>query len=154
MEADRMCRILKIDEPPENIEILKTSWLSSCFKTKDMVPTKGFTLDVSVFEKKDVLEVSDTKPSKDADAEGSTSSADSEMKRAKVGVMFRANKKPKVESEGCKDDPDSDYSASDKEENNRLPGSESDGHTSASTTPQTSPNKIIQVKNVVRRIIV
>ncbi|XP_033756998.1 DNA polymerase lambda-like [Pecten maximus] len=146
MDAERMCRILKMDKPPENIEILKTSWLSSCFKSKDMVPTKGFELDLSIVEKRDVLEESDTKIPKDKDAANDPPTVDGEVKPAKVGVMFRAYKKPKVESEGQFDDPDSDYMASDNEEEDQIAGVDSD-HTSASTTPQTSPCKTIQTSS-------
>ncbi|XP_060066697.1 DNA polymerase lambda-like [Ylistrum balloti] len=141
MEAERMCRILKVDKPPENIEILKTSWLSSCFKSKDMVPTKGFELDLSVFAKKDLMEDEDTKMIKDGDSSGSKSNTEGEIKPAKVGVMFRAYKKTKMDPEGYNDDPDSDYMASDHEEEGNVSAMGSD------TTPQTSPCKTIQTSS-------
>ncbi len=46
MESDRMCRIMKIDRPPENVIIVKSLWLSACLKEKTNVDPVPFKLKI------------------------------------------------------------------------------------------------------------
>ena len=52
MNTQRMCRIMKLDKPPhpEDVLIVTSLWLSSCLKTKELVDTKTFGLDLSSFK--------------------------------------------------------------------------------------------------------
>lgn len=124
MDSERMCRLLKVTYPPNNVEILKTSWLSSCFKYKEMVPINEFKVDISDLEKKDAVSTEDKelKESVESDVQNEGGAS----KPAKVGVMFRAFKKPKVEPEHQRDDADSDYSASDQEDESAVAGASSE----------------------------
>jgi len=119
MEAERLCRILKVPSPPENVEIVKSIWLSSCLKEKKLVDTESFKLDCSVYVKKQPAELETDKtthlkikPIAKA-GETSTSAKDSEKTLPKVGYMFGHKNKPGNVS-GEEDD--SDYNRSDGEE--------------------------------------
>ena len=52
MDAQRMCRIMKLDKPPhpDDVVIVTSLWLSSCLKTKERVSTEKFQLDLNSFE--------------------------------------------------------------------------------------------------------
>lgn len=45
MEVDRMCRLLKIDQPPSNVLVVKSSWLSACIKQKQIVDSDTYKLE-------------------------------------------------------------------------------------------------------------
>lgn len=52
MEADRMCRLLKIDHPPPYVKAVKSSWLSACIKQKQLVDSVAYELDISGLSRK------------------------------------------------------------------------------------------------------
>jgi hypothetical protein len=44
MEFDRMCKILKVDDLPESVIIVKSTWISSCLKVKKLLSVEGHEL--------------------------------------------------------------------------------------------------------------
>ena len=128
MEYSRMCRLLKISTPPTNICIVKSGWLSACFKNKSLIDTSEFILDCP---KPDITnEVPETSTSSE-----SKSDAAVKPEYPKVGVMF-GHKTKTTHS----DNEDSDYCPSGGESE-----PEADYSTSSSTTPSTSPKKNLPV---------
>ena len=149
MTAERMCKILKLETPPADKAILKTAWLSSCFREKNVVNSADFVVQIpaSVEKKstvtKDIstLENQEDEPKVQEDTEKELSPTTSEHKFPKVGVMWNAFKsKPKGDDS---EDADSDYVPSDNEDSGI-------GHAAASTsstdtTPNTTPEKKVPV---------
>ena len=115
MDIDRLCKILKLDLPPDNVVIVKTSWLSACFKEKQFVDEEGYILDVSKFKKK-----SEEKQTADVTETGPDTSYQSQMPAEvksdlpKVGMMFGYHGS-KVNPRKTESDNDSDYCPSDEE---------------------------------------
>lgn len=138
MEPDRMCRLLKIDKPPENIEIVKSSWLSKCLKEKALVNSKEFLLDCSILSKS-------SDQSSRIDTSALTAGSDIQMKSAaltnpfetetssantnasqivpKVGFMYGHKGKPPVRSSDNSDN-ESDYCASDGDQDKNADSDE------------------------------
>lgn len=115
MDAERMCRLLKIQKPPENLEIVKSIWLSSCLKEKSFLDAVPYRLDCSVYRQKETSNTqTDSKPQAQMTDTGvvSTNSSDNERTLPKVGHMFGHKYKPVLNPE---DDNDSDYNPSDGE---------------------------------------
>ena len=136
MEADRMCRLLKLDKPPENLNIVKSSWLSACFKEKKLMEINLYLLDLSVFDVKPEVKKQDEANNEVQD--GKTKEPTSEL--PKVGMMFGHKKNiPKQQD----DEDDSDYVQSDAE--SEKANSEPEASSSASNTPSTSPKKALPV---------
>lgn len=105
MEADRMCRLLKIDKPPDYATVVKSSWLSTCFKEKKLVDTQPFMLDLSVLEKKPL----EKKPVDNTSGD-IVQDKISKPELPKVGFMFgQKAKQPQPQD----DEADSDYVNSD-----------------------------------------
>ncbi|KAL5021152.1 hypothetical protein ScPMuIL_000307 [Solemya velum] len=127
MDLERFCRISKIDLPPQNIPIIKCSWLSACFKNKSLVCSKTYELDVkhyieSKVDLEDDLPVlndkatdtnkTDTEAAKNT-GNGSGNGNVEKKDGPKVGIMWRAfNKSEKKE---CIESDGSDYNPSDEE---------------------------------------
>ncbi|KAL8563394.1 hypothetical protein ACOMHN_063391 [Nucella lapillus] len=150
MTADRMCKILKIDSPPSDKLILKTAWLSACFRQKEAVKTEGFLLPIPCSKRNDlvsesVIELSDGENqtiSKEVKKEATPPKT--EHKFPKVGVMWNSfRSKPKEDDSG---DADSDYVPSDDEASDAT-AAFTDGPSTSSTdtTPNTSPEKKVPV---------
>ena len=141
MEIDRMCRILKIDQPPnpDKVTVVKSLWLSSCLKNKSQVVEGPFQLDTKTYihkkslpETKSLGEQSSSVPSTSRQgpevtnaalkSEGGTDEVKSEKdngenKYRKVGVMWGHTQKPNNLEQ---DDPDSDYQPSGEEDNMQM----------------------------------
>ena len=158
MEIDRMCRILKLDVPPNGVKVVKSLWLSNCIKHKTNLDTSDYELslmkytqlktasndssnDVFPHDKNPpVCKVEEEKPSTSAVAtksyEPAEKSCDSKTvdntPLPKVGMMFDANHKRRPEG----GDSDSDYVPSDEEDKETN---------SATSTPNTSPHRPIPV---------
>ena len=137
MEVDRMCRIMKIDEPPQKIKIVKSLWLSACLKEKKYVDSGPFevkkvTAKVLVQpEKVKTLEpmpgpshTAESEPhitkvstdydkNTDDEKEGSTKP---KVNYPQVGYMHRFSAKPKPGGDADVDDADSDYVPSGEED--------------------------------------
>ncbi|XP_045190402.2 DNA polymerase lambda-like isoform X2 [Mercenaria mercenaria] len=144
MEADRMCRLLKVSTPPTGICIVKSSWLSGCFRQKALLDSSEFLLDCSKFTTTKTLNSNSgdngtEHPSSSKSSDLNTAD-DSELKPEfpKVGVMFGHKTKA-----NHYDSEDSDYCPSGEE--SEL---ETDYSTpSTTTTPSTSPKKNLPVGN-------
>ncbi|XP_048744218.2 DNA polymerase lambda-like isoform X2 [Ostrea edulis] len=130
MEAERMCRLLRIDQPPSDVNIVKSSWLSACIKQKQCVDIATHELDLSLFTRKRKKEL-DINDSGNEEEKDNTSEKNQEQKPAR---MWHSYKKPKVEEEEGVD-PESDYAPSDGEDTVQGP--------STSSTSSTSPEKLI-----------
>ncbi|KAK6185802.1 hypothetical protein SNE40_007952 [Patella caerulea] len=50
IDLEKLCRLLKLDKPPINIPIIKSTWLSTCFREKQFTDIKDFTLDVQQYK--------------------------------------------------------------------------------------------------------
>lgn len=144
MDLERLCRILKVDTPPAS-PILQTAWLSACFKQKDFVDIASYELDKSKF--KSELPKDKKQDENKAENSADTKSADENdvpvSKPPKVGVMFHATKKPRLDEGEKAGSDDSDYEPSDGEDDHQfedLPGT-----SSSDVTPQTSPSKNLPV---------
>lgn len=134
MEADRMCRLLKIDHPPPYVKTVKSSWLSACIKQKQLVDIVAYELDVSGLSRK-------RKHENKSDTESEEGKVSEEKKEVKPATMWHSYKKPKTqEIEG--EDPDSDYAPSDGEGPDEVQGP------SVSATSSTSPEKLIAVSRL------
>lgn len=143
MEVDRMCRLLKLSSPPTDICIVKSSWLSGCFRHKTLLDTSDYLLDCSKFTN---LKEADTNCNEDV-KDKHHASTDSELNKnieteskslfPKVGVMF--GQKGKV---ALSDSEDSDYCQSVGESD---VNSDHSRPTSATITPENSPNKNLPV---------
>lgn len=119
MELDRFCRISKIDFPPQNIPIIKCSWLSACFKEKSLLCSKMYELDVKNYiesnaEPTDDNTIDKTTDTIKNDAETGESNID-KKEGPKVGVMWRAFEKSENKIVHA-DSEDSDYNPSGEEE--------------------------------------
>ncbi len=164
MEIDRMCRILKIQKPPEKVKVVKSLWLSACIKQKDYVDTNPYELNTSKYidniEKKDLKEKAkkeSVEPStskglpassqppqenvpgssdydKDTDSEGEGKSAEPKKLVPAVGHMFRFSKRAEAAT-NVDDDADSDYVPSDGEDGPSL-GTEEAGTSSEDGSPK------------------
>lgn len=138
MEADRMCRLLKFDKPPDFGIIVKSSWLSACFKHKKLTDTESYLLDLSMFDEKAEANKDDN-PTVVTEEE---QKRDNKSELPKVGFMF--GHKKKIPNQQQSDD-DSDYVRSDVESEGSI--SEPETSSSASNTPSTSPKKPLPVSN-------
>ncbi|KAK7483972.1 hypothetical protein BaRGS_00024856 [Batillaria attramentaria] len=149
MTVERMCKIMKIDTPPLDTTVVKSAWLSACFRAKEKVDCDSFKLDVCSL-------APGATPTSASDSKGPltdhTSAADAETESRhhqfpKVGVMWNAFKPQPGGRE--EEDVDSDYVPSDDDQ----PGGSTSGaadtggstSTSADTTPNTSPEKKLPV---------
>uniref|UniRef100_A0A8W8IEU7 BRCT domain-containing protein n=1 Tax=Magallana gigas TaxID=29159 RepID=A0A8W8IEU7_MAGGI len=131
MEADRMCRLLKIDHPPPYVKVVKSSWLSACIKQKQLVDSVAYELDVSWLSRT-------RKHENKSDTESEEGKVSEEKKEVKPATLCHSYKKPKTQDiEG--EDPDSDYAPSDGEGPDEVQGP------SVSATSSTSPEKLIAV---------
>nr|XP_034329584.1 uncharacterized protein LOC109620131 [Crassostrea gigas] len=129
MEADRMCRLLKIDHPPPYVKVVKSSWLSACIKQKQLVDSVAYELDVSWLSRT-------RKHENKSDTESEEGKVSEEKKEVKPATLCHSYKKPKTQDiEG--EDPDSDYAPSDGEGPDEVQGP------SVSATSSTSPEKLI-----------
>lgn len=136
MEADRMCRLLNADKPPDFAVIVKTGWLSKCFKDKKMIDTKPFLLNLTVFEAKpETNKQGDKASTSNNDTQNDSSKSDF----PKVGMMFGHKAKLPQQPD---DEADSDYVQSDVDSEDSALGPEV---SSSSSTPSTSPKKAIPV---------
>ncbi|XP_062608658.1 DNA polymerase lambda-like [Saccostrea cucullata] len=131
MELDRMCRLLKIDQPLAGVKVVKTSWLSDCIKQKQCVDSTSYELDLSPLIRKRKQEFENDSEKEDVKDGGSENN-----KEHKPVKMWHSYKRPKVEVEEG-EDPDSDYAPSDGEDPVSVQGP------STSTTSSTSPEKLI-----------
>ena len=138
MVADRMCRLLKFDKPPDFGSIVKSSWLSDCFKHKKLIATEAYLLDLSMFDEKAEANKDDN-PTAVTEEE---QKKDNKSELPKVGFMFGHKKKIPNQAES---DDDSDYVQSDVESEGSI--SEPEASSSASNTPSTSPKKPLPVSN-------
>ncbi|KAL4232230.1 hypothetical protein ACF0H5_009804 [Mactra antiquata] len=152
MEPDRLCRLLKVDNPPENVNIVKSSWLSACFKDKHLVEISDYVLDCSKHILKKNNSVNENMPSKSTKCTPNpieSTDSDKLMKDdagrnefPKVGAMFSHKAKTcPVNTEMAGDD-DSDYCPSGDERD-----SDQGCSTSDVSTPSTSPKKNLPVGN-------
>ena len=140
MEPDRMCRLLKVDKPPDFAIVVKSSWLSTCFKEKKLVDTQPYMLDLSVLEKKSL----EKKP-----ADNVSEAADilqdkiSKPELPKVGFMFGHKAKQPQQKD---DEADSDYVNSDADSDGYDSGLELP---SEQNVPSSSTGKPLPVSLVV-----
>lgn len=133
MTPDRLCRLLKLDKPPDKVHIVKSLWLSSCLKQQKLVDISEYLLECSELGKSADAEKSAPETA------GQEPQNVSKSEFPKVGMMFghRAPKFPLKD-----DDADSDYSTSDDESRlDALPITSS----STDTSPSTSPKKNLPV---------
>ena len=143
MELDRMCRLLKIETPPENAVVVKSLWLSKCIAEKQMLNTTDYELYTSKYECPQKVNVSSTRqtismqtgrgkpvssdittsvsPSTSTAAIDTKKAQEENIQHAKGGVMFRSYKKVNVEDR-ADSDADSDYVASADEAEGVLDG--------------------------------
>ncbi|XP_052223780.1 DNA polymerase lambda-like [Dreissena polymorpha] len=147
MEPDRMCRLLKIDKPPENIEIVKSSWLSKCFKEKVLMNSKEFILDCSIlakyseqFSRKDTsassagsdIQMKSAALTNPSETENLSSNTMPKYMVPKVCLMYGHKGKPHIITSDNSDN-ESDYCPSDGEQDKNAESAEAIPSTSKST---------------------
>ncbi|XP_046558150.1 LOW QUALITY PROTEIN: DNA polymerase lambda-like [Haliotis rubra] len=149
MEPERLCKLLKLEKAPP-ATVVKSSWLSGCFRTKTKIETEDHTLDIScVFTKHESPNNSDSEETSNTMKSEEKVPTSTKPEYAKAGVMFNAFRKAKNEDQLS----DSDYVQSDGEESEMVghinlftdSGVTSAGTSSADTTPNTSPMKQLPV---------
>ena len=137
MEADRMCRLLKIDKPPGYAITVKSSWLSTCFKEKKLVDTQSYLLDLAVLEVKPVVKKQDH--DNISETGDNVKDENSKPELPKVGMMFGHKAKQLHQQD---DEADSDYVASDVDSDASSSGPEL---SSELNVPSTSSGKPLPV---------
>ncbi|WAR21538.1 DPOLL-like protein [Mya arenaria] len=134
MEPNRLCRILKIASPPTRVKIVKSSWLSACFKRKELLCFDDYRLDCSTYIKSKEPDLSFAKEKATA-ASNSESTVGGNVKTKnmlpKAGFMFGHHSKNNIPASA--DDDDSDYCPSDGE---GKPGDPSSGNNEFAVSPQ------------------
>ena len=133
MDAQRMCRIMKLDKPPhpDDVVIVTSVWLSACLKAKELVSTEKFQLDLNSFEsvfksnnihnnnpmnkeQKTTPDISIPQNSRATTVPSTSSENNPEVRKVpKVGMMFNAFTKRGVKNSSGED---SDYEPSGGEE--------------------------------------
>ena len=155
MTIERMCKILKRDTPPCDKTVVKSTWLSACFRQRALVSTADYQFttpctvpakskDVDNSQKSNIESGNQKKPETNKEPEPSSS----ELKFPKVGVMWNAfRSKPKGEES---EDADSDYVPSDDEgvDSGCAVVTDAASTSSTDTTPNTSPEKIMPVRKI------
>lgn len=139
MEVDRMCRLLNITTPPTNISIVKSSWLSGCFRHKTLLDTSGYKLNCSESTSMNKNDVKCKANVAETSASNKRIETESKLSFPKVGVMF--GHKPKLVNSGSED---SDYCPSGGESDSESTPS---NPSSAKSTPSCSPKKNLPVGN-------
>ena len=141
IEVDRMCRLLNIDKPPEIIQIVRSTWLSACFKQKLKVDESSYIIDTSSYS---VHNNTNSKISAESDVNVKSDNISDQTNKQgpKYGAMFSSHyKKPKLnKADGEDDDPGSDYVQSDGEDQQ-----DPEAGPSTDVTPDTSPGKHLPV---------
>lgn len=151
MTIQRMCKIMKTDTPPSDKTIVKSAWLSACFRQKDIVSTTDFQLAIPCSASSDSGDVGNSQKS-NTGTESRTGKTEIDKEPApsssehhhfpKVGVMWNAFKsRPKGEES------DSDYVPSDDEgfDSGRVTMNDTASTSSTDTTPNMSPEKNVPV---------
>ncbi|KAK3595810.1 hypothetical protein CHS0354_014626 [Potamilus streckersoni] len=134
----KMCRILQLEKPPD-INIVKSSWLSNCFREKRLVDTKDYELDSSNFIKKideSVKNINKSTNQKNQIPCNESETTKNDRQFPTVSALLSAFQKKEHRSDGADYDSDSDYVPSDNDEE-----LEDLTSSSTSTTPSTSPMK-------------
>lgn len=144
MDAERMCRILKLPTPPEEVEIVKSVWLSTCFKEKKLTDTGPYKLDCSFFiqhkSKSDCENATGTEAKTNSEINNTESSSE---KLPKAGHLFSHKYKP---AKVTVNDSDSDYNPSDGECKDHT-----DSNSDHETLVEVSPKKklpVCKAKNI------
>ncbi|XP_078588408.1 DNA polymerase lambda-like [Branchiostoma floridae x Branchiostoma japonicum] len=175
MEYDRLCRILKVEKPPVHASVVHANWVSNCIESRTLLGIDEYTIKVpasvtlipqkkttSEDEKESVsksegrsqatgqsdLPVQKVDDEGDQKDSGVESAATSQPSPAKDAWWWRKNKTKVPTGE---DSDDSSYIPTDEDEDeedagNQLQEVESSPSTSASSTPNTSPQKLPQGK--------
>ncbi|KAL3863874.1 hypothetical protein ACJMK2_005601 [Sinanodonta woodiana] len=140
----KLCRILRLEKPP-NVNIVKSSWLSACFRENRLVDTKDYKLDSSSFIENEDESVK--KNNKSASEKNRISPSYNKCEAPindqqfpNVGALLSADPKKDHGSDGANYDSDSDYVPSDEESKDLT-------LSSTSTTPTTSPMKSLPKGN-------
>ena len=124
MTIDRMCRIMKIKEPPQDVKILKANWISRCLSEEKLVPTEDYELEVAPLPKSLAEE--------ETNVEGN-SECDSDIKSHKTGQDGVVLKKDNQTDEAITDDVPSSSTAAEVVDHSVLPstiGQRISGHDS------------------------
>ncbi|XP_072032777.1 DNA polymerase lambda-like [Amphiura filiformis] len=172
MDIDRLCRILKIDEPPFDVKIVKASWISNCLSEQKVVSTEEHEIkipvkylktndsnlgsesnvnrepkkldDTSSCKKTEELESAGTK--KHADGEGKPQDIPSTSVSDKEAVLTREDVNIHWRSPTKKgdvdDSDDSSYIPSDDDDEDQQSRAPSGQSSSNASTPNASPAKL------------
>ncbi|XP_078668034.1 DNA polymerase lambda-like [Branchiostoma floridae x Branchiostoma belcheri] len=167
MDYDRLCRILKVEKPPEHATVVQANWVSDCIERRTLLGTDEYAIKApaSVIpqkkatskDEKDVSQ-SESRPQAASQSDvavqkvddvgekdsGVESAPSSQPSPAKDAWWWRKNKTKVPTGE---DSDDSSYVPTDEEEDDEDAGNqeeegESSPSTSASSTPNTSPHKL------------
>ncbi|XP_066277640.1 DNA polymerase lambda-like isoform X2 [Branchiostoma lanceolatum] len=169
MEYDRLCRILKVEKLPDHATVVHANWVSDCIERRTLLGTDGYTIKVpaSVMSQKKTK----SEDGKDvSQSEGRSQAAgQSDLTVQKVddvvekdsGVESAASSQPspakdawwwwkgKTKVPTGEDSDDSSYIPTDDDEEDEdeeavgnQEEAESSPSTSASSTPNTSPQKL------------
>ncbi|XP_019626500.1 PREDICTED: LOW QUALITY PROTEIN: DNA polymerase lambda-like [Branchiostoma belcheri] len=167
MDYDRLCRILKVEKPPEHATVVQANWVSDCIERRTLLEADEYTIKApaSVIPQKKATSKDEKDVSQlgvrsqavsqsyvavqkvdDVGEKGSgvESAASSQPSPAKDAWWWRKNKTKVPTGE---DSDDSSYVPTDEEEDDEDAGNqeeegESTPSTSASSTPNTSPHKL------------
>ena len=146
MDAERLLKLMKWNAIPENVKILKTTWLSSCFKEKSKADVTGHELDLSYLKKR-----KHSTSDEDEDTIKNAENKNEASNTTKPGRMWHYYKRPKTEDQtdttlvsNKLQNSDSDYEPSDHEDNGDSDPNPTPG-TSNNSTPNTSPHKALPV---------
>jgi len=123
MESERLCRILKWEETPQNIPVIKSAWLSLCLKQKQNLLFDDFKLEINS------PRISENTCKTDEPVKEKSGEDNSVVEKpTKVAFTFHSNKRPRLDP----DSEDSDYKPSDEE----VEATSSDVTTDTSVTNQ------------------
>ncbi|KAK3096066.1 hypothetical protein FSP39_022699 [Pinctada imbricata] len=146
MDGERLLKLMKWEEPPNNVHIVKSTWLSSCLKEKKIIDVTDYVLIIKINRKR--------KHSSSDEEEDNKNKEENKLPMSKFSWHF--NKRPKSDGENdTKINPnqallnsDSDYEPSDNEEKPNPDEEEmSTPGTSNNSTPNTSPQKVLPKGN-------
>ncbi|XP_033633467.1 DNA polymerase lambda-like [Asterias rubens] len=156
MDGNRLMRILKLQQPPQNVKVLKASWLSLCLSEKKIVPTDDHEVKFPVTKENNAIKVTavstvtsstlqqniETLSNKDADLQEVTSNS----MPVSQGTKWTSPTKAHTLDRGYDSD-DSNYMPSDDDEYQEISvrvstTSEGTSSTSNTSTPSTSPQKL------------
>ncbi|ESO96863.1 hypothetical protein LOTGIDRAFT_72491, partial [Lottia gigantea] len=99
MDVDKLCRLIKADTPPQDNLVVKSNWLSLCFRNKKLEDTAPYLLETFLSTKSEI-NCSDSDSGEDKNA---SKEKEADKQAYKVGTMFNSHSKPKWNFSGTTD---------------------------------------------------